>query len=356
MAKEPVRLEKTCQNCYHEVQGRFCPSCGQENIETRKSFRHLFRHFLEDLTHYDNSFWRTIFTLLFKPAALSSAYVAGRRLYYLNPFRLYFFISFITFLVLTLFIDNSVASSPTDKTVHKEQTSVPSIDSLHIKEKGIDGLTKIGVFTQDNNDSLKKILKDTIEINTKELINIGLENKNELDSLQKKGSKEVAASSTKYWFIKKWLAVEEKHTGREIVADFSMAFRTNFPKVLFMYLPVFAFILWLFHDKKRWLYFDHGIFTLHYFSFLLLMTLVLFGWNKLEPISTTAPVFGWIHFSFKIIGYIFMLYYFFPAHRRFYGDKLFLSFFKSSLVYLINLLVFSAIMVLFSLYTYLNLN
>jgi hypothetical protein len=31
----------------------------------------------------------------------------------------------------------------------------------------------------------------------------------------------------------------------------------------------FAFSL-DFHNKKKWWYFDHGIFTLHYFSFLLL--------------------------------------------------------------------------------------
>lgn len=356
MAKEPVRLDKTCQNCNHWVEERFCPSCGQENIETRKSFHHVFTHFLEDLTHYDNSFWRTIFTLLFKPAALSKAYVAGKRTYYLNPFRLYFFISFITFLTITLFSTDSGTKSISDEEVKKEQSSgVPSIDSLHIKEKGIDGLTKIGVFTQDNNNSLKKILNDTVKINTKGIINLGLSNKNELDSLQKKGSKEVAASSTKYWFLKNWLAIEEKHTDKEIVTDFSIAFRTNFPKILFIYLPVFAFILWLFHDKKRWIYFDHGIFTLHYFSFLLLMTLVLFGWNKLEPLSTATPILSWIHFSLKIFGYLFMFYYFFPAHRLFYGDKFLLSFFKSSLVYLINLLMFSFIMVLFSLYTYFNL-
>jgi hypothetical protein len=36
---------------------------------------------------------------LFKPAALTKAYLAGQRLTYLAPFRLYIFISFITFFV-----------------------------------------------------------------------------------------------------------------------------------------------------------------------------------------------------------------------------------------------------------------
>ncbi|WP_313029343.1 hypothetical protein [Soonwooa sp.] len=48
----------------------------------------------------------------------------------------------------------------------------------------------------------------------------------------------------------------------------------NLPKALFIYLPIFAFFLWIFHNKKKWWYFDHDIFTLHYFSFLLRTILI----------------------------------------------------------------------------------
>jgi hypothetical protein len=358
MAQEPIRTDKICQNCSEEVNERFCPNCGQENIETRKSFHHIFSHFLADLTHYDNSFWKTIYNLLFKPAALSKAYISGKRTYYLNPFRLYLFISFITFLAISLFSADNIdtkAETSSNKEVKFEPTNIPTIDSLHIQEKGIDGLTKIGIISQDNNDTLKKILKDTIKIDTKGLINIGLVNKKELDSLQKEGSDHVEAKSIKYWFLKKWLATEENHTNEEVIADFSKSFLSNFPKVLFMYLPIFAFILWWFHDKKKWYYFDHGIFTLHYFSFLLLMNFVLFGLNKLAPLTSSSNVLGWIHFSLKSLGYGYMFYYFFPAHRLFYGDKFFLSFFKSALVFIINFLLISTFLVVFSLYTYINL-
>ena len=57
MSKSTVRIDKTCLNCNHVVEHRFCSNCGQENIETRKSFHHLFVHFFEDLTHYENAFW-----------------------------------------------------------------------------------------------------------------------------------------------------------------------------------------------------------------------------------------------------------------------------------------------------------
>ncbi|MGO4817691.1 DUF3667 domain-containing protein [Flavobacterium sp. W22_SRS_FP1] len=97
MSKNPLRKDKTCLNCRYVVENRFCSNCGQENIDTRKSFHQLFIHFFEDLTHYENAFWKTIKNLLLKPASLTKAYLSGKRLSYLAPIRLYVFISFITF-------------------------------------------------------------------------------------------------------------------------------------------------------------------------------------------------------------------------------------------------------------------
>jgi len=276
MSKEKLRKNKTCLNCNNEVAQRFCPNCGQENTKTSKSFHHLFVHFFEDLTHYDNAFWRTIFYLFFKPAALTLAYVSGKRLSFLAPIRLYIFISFLTFLLISLFpIDSAVKSE-----AKKGQIIVPTIDSLHIEEKGVDGLTKVGILSQKNNDTIKKILQQTDEIDVKEVADFGYKSVTELDSIQKNGTEKVKVSSTEYWFLKKWLAVKEENTNEEIIQKFSDSFTNNLPKLLFMYMPVFALILWLFHNKKKRLYFDNGIFTLHYFSFLLLLILLLFFINK----------------------------------------------------------------------------
>ena len=39
MSHQKERVEKNCLNCNAEVQGRFCQVCGQENIETKESFK-----------------------------------------------------------------------------------------------------------------------------------------------------------------------------------------------------------------------------------------------------------------------------------------------------------------------------
>lgn len=87
MSKKLYRKDKTCLNCKHVVENKFCPNCGQENTDTCKTFHHLFLHFFEDLTHYENAFWRTIRNLLFRPAALTKEYLSGKRLSYLAPDR-----------------------------------------------------------------------------------------------------------------------------------------------------------------------------------------------------------------------------------------------------------------------------
>ncbi|MBC8644939.1 DUF3667 domain-containing protein [Flavobacterium lindanitolerans] len=102
MGHQKLRENKTCLNCNYVVENKFCPNCGQENTETRQSFHYLFTHFIEDLTHYDGSFWKTIKGLLFKPGYLTKTYLEGKRKKFVPPVKLYIFISFVTFFLPTL--------------------------------------------------------------------------------------------------------------------------------------------------------------------------------------------------------------------------------------------------------------
>lgn len=135
MSKSEIRKDKTCLNCKYVVEQKFCPNCGQENTDTRKTFYHLFVHFFEDLTHYENAFWKTIKNLLFKPSTLTKEYLSGKRLSYLAPVRLYIFISFITFLLITMF-PNKV-SEELDKTQKEisSQVSKESNDEIKVFNK-----------------------------------------------------------------------------------------------------------------------------------------------------------------------------------------------------------------------------
>lgn len=322
MSHSKIREDKTCLNCRHVVEQKFCPNCGQENSDSRKTFHHLFIHFFEDLTHYENAFWKTIKNLLFKPSTLTKEYLSGKRLSYLAPVRLYIFISFITFLLIAMFpgkVNDQMDKS--DKELKKE------MEKANIK---------IGNITKDKYFHLKSM--------------------KEIDSIQKYGKESSKMNAFSYWVYEKAVHVTEKYTKKEIVEKFIDSFLHNLPKILFLIMPFFAFFLWLFHDKKRWYYFDHGIFTLHYFSFLLLIFLIMFIIDKIFGLFGDDNPLTYISGLTTFAGTIWMCYYFYPAHHRFYGESRIVSFAKSVCLFIINSIFITFLITFYVLYTFINLH
>ncbi len=345
MSYSPIRKDKTCLNCRHVVDQRYCPNCGQENTDSRKTFHHLFIHFFEDLTHYENAFWRTIKNLLFRPASLTKEYLSGKRLSYLAPVRLYIFISFITFFLIAVL----------------PETADPS----HLKKK-YRLKPGYGISFSDSNDTLKndeikdaKVVRDsaikTRNIKLGDAFSLGYKSIEELDSIQKFGKPDDQLDDLQYWVVKKMLTVRKNNTSDELFDKFKESFIRNFPKALFIYLPLFAFFLWIFHGKRRWYYFEHGIFTLHYFSFLLLITLLVFLLNRLTDLCSSNVIDTFSSFI-TFAAYVWMFSYFFPAHHRFYGETRTISFLKSSILFFINMIFIFIILILFAIYTFINLH
>jgi hypothetical protein len=357
MSHNVIRKDKTCLNCRHVVQERFCPNCGQENIDSRKSFHQLFIHFFEDLTHYENAFWRTIKNLLFKPASLTKEYLSGKRLSYLAPVRLYIFISFITFFLMTSLpnTDYNLINVKKKTTTTKSGSNVKITTTENVS---IDELIESEKSQQQIEDSIQgSISKEKIKKKEKydKMFNFGFESQKELDSMQKFGPEEDRLDAVGYWFIKKALEVKKNNTSEELIEKFKESFVHNFSKTLFVYMPLFAFFLWLFHSKKRWYYFDHGIFTLHYFSFLLLVTLVVFLFSKFLSLFGSSMIADTLKEIVDFVSILWMFYYFFPAHHRFYGESRGVSFIKSIALFVINMIFIIIIITLFALYTFINI-
>jgi hypothetical protein len=352
MSRSPLRKDKTCLNCNYVVENRFCPNCGQENTDTRKTFHHLFVHFFEDLTHYENAFWKTIKNLLLKPASLTKEYLSGKRLSYLAPVRLYIFISFVTFFLIAVFPTNEDEIIKGNQTVTvpiKDKNGVVRDSVIEAKEVRFSDLMEAEMKAQEE----KKL--SNAEQN-KGFLNFGYNTVEELDSIQKNSPEYDKLGDWEYSIIKKSLEVKAKYNKKEMWEKFAEAAWRNFPKALFIYMPIFALILWLFHGKRRWYYFDHGIFTLHYFSFLLLCSLLIFFFNKLMNCFDDHPVANLISGIGFAVMYIWMFYYFFPAHHRFYGESRLVSFVKSVAMFFINVILISILLVAFVVYTFINIH
>lgn len=354
MSHGKTREDKTCLNCGHTVEERYCPHCGQENIEPKQPFHYLFTHFIEDFTHYDGEFWKTIKYLLLKPGKLTKEYLAGKRQLYVAPVKLYIFISFITFFLPPLISSSEEESSELEKKTHiaKEVEKEKSKDEkiTQITDNLKQNLSKEHL----NKDSLKskQIVKDikVTEVNGNDIDTdalgetedgrisvLGATNMKQFDSLHSKNKKNHAIYVFMKPFAKKIFHMQEQGLKRDLIFDkFKETMIHTLPKALFIYLPVFAFFLWIFHNKKKWWYFDHGIFTLHYFSFLLLGTLILIF---LDRITDLLPDYGALNLLIILINMaaiIYMSIYFFIAHHRVYESSRTMSIFKGVFLFMIN--------------------
>ncbi|HEU0136904.1 MAG TPA: DUF3667 domain-containing protein [Flavobacterium sp.] len=253
---------------------------------------HLITHFAEDFTHYDNAFWKTIKNLLFRPGRLTIEFISGKRQTYVPPVKLYIFISFLTFFLL------SVLATPEDKR---------------------DDFIKINNSGGTENERLVPEYKSL----------------REYDSVQVSKAENERISGFKKYFFRKLVALDDKYTPDEVTQLLMQSVTNNLPKVLFLYLPMSALSLWLFHDKKRWFYFDHGIFTLHYFSFVLL-TMSLF--LVLQRIALEVPLLADLVPAILLTMFCWWFFYFFRSHRRFYGERKFISRIKSLGLFIFNML------------------
>jgi Protein of unknown function (DUF3667) len=91
-----------CKNCHAPLSGRFCVNCGQAaNVHVPTTLE-LIHELLEGLTHSDSRLWRTLKSLWLSPGKLTEEFIAGRRVAYLPPFRLYLIASVLFFLLASL--------------------------------------------------------------------------------------------------------------------------------------------------------------------------------------------------------------------------------------------------------------
>src|SRR5881397_4339901 len=86
-----------CENCGAQLTGRYCAQCGQPAIDYRRSFRHVIVDVLDSFLNWDSKFFATLGLLIVKPWRLTNEFLAGKRVRYVNPLRLYLLASILFF-------------------------------------------------------------------------------------------------------------------------------------------------------------------------------------------------------------------------------------------------------------------
>lgn len=94
--------EGVCANCETKLEGPVCHMCGQVDNEYHRPVHGLFSEVVEGLFALDGRVARTLPALLLFPGRITRAFLKGKRMRYMPPFRLYIIASLLFFLLVPL--------------------------------------------------------------------------------------------------------------------------------------------------------------------------------------------------------------------------------------------------------------
>jgi hypothetical protein len=94
-----------CQNCGADAPAKFCPECGQSTTVALPTLWGFLQEAVGAFFSYDHKLWATLRMLITRPGQLTVDYVEGRRVRYLAPFQLLFWLQALTFLAYKLTFD-----------------------------------------------------------------------------------------------------------------------------------------------------------------------------------------------------------------------------------------------------------
>lgn len=216
-----------CLNCGEPVSSRFCPACGQPVIDPNPTLGEFAHEAAGEFLHWDGKLATTFRLLFTKPGELTREYLAGRRVRYLSPLRLYLTCSVVFFAL------KAIAPEPR-VVVHS-------------------GTSQIGMIT---------IQEDTVGATLQQIDRM----------TRSRSSTDRVAGRV--------LGNALRH-GDQTAASL----RQSMPNVMFVLVPIFAGLVGLVFRARRMRYPQHLAFALHTHAFLFLALI-----PTLTPRVTHNPV------------------------------------------------------------------
>ena len=97
-----------CRNCQLSLDGEYCSTCGQRNLDLDKPIWSLVGAIISETFEVDGRAASTVKTLFRHPGMLTGEFLAGRRAAYSPPVRLYLVFSIVFFLLITWFASSGL--------------------------------------------------------------------------------------------------------------------------------------------------------------------------------------------------------------------------------------------------------
>ena len=327
-----------CQNCGTALLGPHCYRCGQPVKGLVRHFTSIIGDFFDSVFDFDSRTIRTLWPLFARPGYLSCEYFEGRRVRYVSPVRLFFFLTIVAFFVGSL-------------TLHMESDGV----DLDVGDR-MDQATTVAEVEALRDAALAKLPRATdaegrprpgiqVETEAERTVVIGLAN-DRIAEIREAGEAgepvPVDDDDTTFdfgngdWdaetnpvdsflpaFADAWLNDQIGRAQRNIsrLKDdpdlYVKALMSAVPTSLFVLLPVFALMLKLAYVFKRRLYMEHLIVALHSHAFLSLALLLMFllGWLE-GALPAAAFLFNLLEFAL----FAWMPLYLLLMQKRVYGQ------------------------------------
>jgi hypothetical protein len=306
----PKQHNEFCLNCGIKLQDVFCHHCGQKDLPKRQTLGELLTNFISSFWSYEGKFFSTIKFLIIKPGFLATEYNAGRRESYYHPARMYVFISFVFFLLVSILPSNDdiikISAS------NKKKSGNALADSIH------SAADSIQVANEDEGDDFN--IMDGRYSNVKSY-----------DSAQLALPKEKRDNWFEQKMNRRGLELKERYKGKgsEFANEFKKLFLDNFSKVLFWLLPFFALLLKLLYMRRNYFYSEHLVFSIYYYNFFYFA-------SSLRIVFMAIPFIKWT----GIILIIWIMLYLLFAMKQMYKQ----GWVKTILKYVLFLFSFTILM------------
>ncbi len=320
-----------CENCGAELSGKYCAQCGQPAIDYRRSFRHVIVDVLDSFLNWDSKFFATIGLLIVKPWRLTNEFLAGKRVRYLNPLRLYLLASILFFFAVNygargLHVDPSKLG-PKDRTeieadLKKEDLPPEARAKLERLLREPSPPPAPAVPPASGAPSLPRASSPAVEASAP-----AAPPKETFGPVTDRPFVIFDAGTKPSTPFEQWLEARAKDKMGEHGTKMGLFISTlfsNLPYMMLCCIPLFAFVLKVLYIRRHIFYIDHLIYALHIHTFaytgIMLIVLATIGLNRAVPgtIAGWAIALLWIAFVVQI----------FLSIRRIYRQGWFISTFK----------------------------
>jgi Protein of unknown function (DUF3667) len=339
--KDTGPLLTHCENCGAELQGHWCAQCGQAAVEYRRSFRYVVADLLDEFLNWDSKFFTTIALLILKPWRLTNEFLAGKRVRYVNPLRLYLLASILFFFAVNYGAKriNFDASKLGPKNradlaaeLKKEDLPPAAREKLEALLRDSSPSPAPSPATNTPSPTPAPTASSDVASQPTESAN---EHKKEYGKIGERPfvAFDDAKSTTPF---ERWIEARAKEKMGEHGTKMGLFISTlfsNLPYMMGCCIPLFACVLKVLYIRRRIFYIDHLIYALHIHTFfytaIMLIVLATIGLNRFAPgaVAGLVIVFLWIAFVTQIflsIRYVYRQGWFFTIFKFLFGGFVYL--------------------------------